>query len=295
MVHILDLDFRGFPNTIAAFLIPSDDGPILVETGPHSCLGVLEKRVKEVGFALSDIKNVFLSHIHLDHAGAAWALARQGATIYVHPAGAPHMIDPTKLLNSAKRIYQDQMEVLWGDLQPIDSSRLIEIQDEEEIHIANISLKAIYTPGHAVHHIAWKFGENIFCGDIAGVRITGGPVMPPCPPPDINLEDWISSIDLVQAQNPKGLFLTHFGWINYDVSHFIQLKSCLMRWGQWIKERWQNGKSIEETTPVFEAYVKKELMSYGASPEVIDKYQIANPYWMSVAGLFRYWSKKTPS
>ena len=295
MIKVLDLDYQGIDSTIASFLVTSDEGPILIETGPHSCFPVLKQKVEEQGFALEDIKNVFPTHIHLDHAGAAWAMARQGAKIYVHPAGAPHMIDPSKLLNSAKRIYQDQMETLWGDLQPIDRAQVVEVQDRDAITIGNISLKAVYTPGHAIHHIAWQLDNQVFCGDIAGVKIKDGPVMPPCPPPDVNLEDWITSIEKVEALNPEILFLTHFGKLEYQASHFAELTSCLIRWGGWIKHQWQSGMTVEETTPSFESYVNQELMDSGLVHEAIHRYQTANPAWMSVAGLFRYWDKKTAS
>ncbi len=293
MVHVLDLDFQGFQNTIAAFLISTNDGPVLIETGPHSCLNALGQKVEELGFSLKDIKDVFLTHIHLDHAGAAWALAEHGATVYVHPEGAPHMTNPSKLLNSAKRIYQDRMDSLWGDLQPINSSQVVAVQDGQQFGIGEIVLKAIFTPGHAKHHIAWKFEESIFCGDTAGIKIDQGPVMAPCPPPDINIEHWISSIELIRVQNPKYLFLTHFGRVAYDVSLLNELGSCLIRWSEWIREHWKNGKSIEEVTPVFQEYVDQELVDFGSSRAVRDRYQMANPAWMSVGGLFRYWTKQT--
>ncbi|CAN0208704.1 unnamed protein product, partial [Chrysoparadoxa australica] len=249
-----DLNFLGFEEAIAAFLIESDDGPILIETGPHSTYEPLSVQVKKVGYDIKEIKHVLLTHIHLDHAGAAWALARNGAQIYVHPFGAGHLEKPGKLMESARRIYQDKMDMLWGEMNDIPASQIITPDDKEIIDIGGIQLEALYTPGHAKHHIAWKMGKTLFSGDVAGVRIGEGPVVPPCPPPDINLEDWDQSIDRILSSDIQEIYLTHFGITHEIASHFEQLQFILKDWGDWIKERWENGESVEEMTPKFSIY-----------------------------------------
>ena len=252
----------------------------------------LEKGLADLGYAVSDIKHVLLSHIHFDHAGAAWALAKTGATIYVHPAGWKHMHDPARLYQSAKRIYQDKMETLWGEMHGIPAEQLMAIEDGIELNLGGHVFEALHTPGHANHHIAWKWGDKIFTGDVAGCRILGGPIVPPCPPPDINIEAWIASIDRILACNPTTLYLTHFGEVSDIAEHCAQLKAILVDWAAWIKEKWEAGKSPSEVTPAFQAYADAQLAALGADARSIAQYNAANPAWMSVAGLMRYWHKK---
>ncbi|MDX1666784.1 MAG: MBL fold metallo-hydrolase, partial [Saprospiraceae bacterium] len=154
MIHLIDLHFLGFDRSIASFLYETSDGPILIETGPHSTYDKLKEGVARAGFRMEDIKHVFLTHIHLDHAGAAWAMAEKGATIYVHPFGAPHLHRPEKLMNSARRIYKDKMDALWGSMEGIAENRIREAGSEESFRVGDTFIKAWYTPGHAVHHIA---------------------------------------------------------------------------------------------------------------------------------------------
>ncbi|XOV92660.1 MAG: MBL fold metallo-hydrolase [Bacteroidota bacterium] len=292
MIHVLDLKFLGIDHAIAAFLIETKDGPVLIETGPHSTFNHLEEQVKQVGFDINDIKHVLLTHIHLDHAGAAWALARKGAKIFVHPFGAGHLEHPFKLMESARRIYLDQMDYLWGEMHDISGEQIIQPQDNQVYDIGGINFQALYTPGHAKHHIAWKIGKTLFSGDVAGVKIGDGPVVPPCPPPDINLEEWNDSIDLIVKSDVNEIYLTHYGKIKNIESHFEQLRTMLNDWGQWIKARWET-ESIEEMTPKFSKYTEEQLRELGVDDHGVKQYEAANPSWMSVAGLVRYWKKKS--
>ena len=292
MVYTLDLNFLGYPQSIAAYLVETSVGPVLIETGPHSTFEVLKSEIKRCGFEIDEIKHVFLSHIHLDHAGAAWALAAQGATIYLHPFGETHLAHPEKLMESAKRIYQEDMDRLWGQMHPIPIDQLRSTGHLEEILIGNRRFQALHTPGHAKHHIAWKIDNLIFTGDVAGVKIQKGPVVPPCPPPDINLEDWIRSIDLILACEPSQIYLTHFGVIKDVPAHMHALKSMIHDWSQWMKQNWMAGFTAEELTPKFSEYTSQQLLRLGVGPLGIKQYEAANPSWMSVAGLIRYWKKK---
>lgn len=155
-IHTIDLKFMGVDRSIAAFVVEGPTGIALIECGPHSTVQALEQGITAINYQLKDIKHVFLSHIHFDHAGAAWLFAQHGATIYVHPAGLPHLAAPEKLYNSAKMIYGDAMETLWGKMEPIDQQYLHAPQHEEVIEAVGLSFTALYTPGHAVHHIAWE-------------------------------------------------------------------------------------------------------------------------------------------
>jgi len=292
MIHVLDLKFLGIDHAIAAFLIESNDGPILIETGPHSTYQHLKDQVRQAGYKIEDIKHVLLTHIHLDHAGAAWALARNGANIYVHPFGAGHLEHPFKLMESARRIYQDQMDYLWGEMNDIPADKILTPEDGSILEIGGVRLQTLYTPGHAKHHIAWKLDDMLFSGDVAGVKIGTGPVVPPCPPPDINLEDWQTSIDRILDSGVKEIYLTHFGLIHDPKTHFQQLRTMLHDWGQWIKREWEKGTSLDEMTPAFSKYTEQQLRELGVDDLGVKQYEAANPSWMSVAGLVRYWKKR---
>src|SRR5512143_2025441 len=169
-VQTLDLNFLELAGTIAVYLIPHPHGAVLVESGPGSTLHNLKAGLESHGLKPSDISDVLLTHIHLDHAGSAGWWARQGARIHVHPVGAPHLLDPEKLLASAQRIYGDQMDRLWGEFLPVPDDRLVIIQDGDEVEIDGLCFKALDTPGHANHHYAYLFGDVCFTGDIGGIR-----------------------------------------------------------------------------------------------------------------------------
>ncbi len=292
MYHTIDLHFQNCNHAIAAFLIETADGLVLIESGPYSSFNSLKKGLSTIGYKISDIDHLLLTHIHFDHAGAAWTLAEQGATIYLHPFGAPHIHDPTKLVSSATMIYKDKMDSLWGEMKGIPKKKLKIMVHEEAITIGGEHFQALHTPGHAKHHIAWQWKDTIFTGDMAGVKIEGGPVVPPCPPPDINIEDWMHSIDLVLSKNPKKLVLTHFGEVQTPKEHILELKEVLNDWAQWVKKKWEAGMSTDEITPQFMTYTARQLRDKGVSDYGIKQYELANPSWMSVSGLVRYWKKK---
>jgi glyoxylase-like metal-dependent hydrolase (beta-lactamase superfamily II) len=294
MVTTIDLRFQDRDNAIAAFVLKTKVGPVLIETGPHSCLPALEEGLRKIGYRLSDVQHVLLTHIHLDHAGAAWTFAQQGATIYVHPLGLPHLQNPEKLLSSAKRIYQDKMDSLWGDLRPIPIEQLRGLRAGERFAIGGMTFNALHTPGHAIHHIVYSMGDLAFTGDVAGVKIgESGPVVPPCPPPDINLQDWEKSIALLRKKMFTSLFLTHFGEVKKPKPHLLELEGRLHNWANWIKPYWEQGIPMEEVLPMFKTYVERSYDLLNMSDEDRLRYELANPPDMSVGGLYRYWSKKT--
>jgi glyoxylase-like metal-dependent hydrolase (beta-lactamase superfamily II) len=293
MIHILDLQFQGLEDVIAAFIVETSDGPVLIETGPYSTYQQLVAGVAKNGYNIQDIKHVLVSHIHFDHAGASWALAENGAKIYLHPVGAPHMAHPEKLVQSATRIYGDQMDTLWGALKPIPEEQLIICQHNEPVIIGDQTFVPWHTPGHASHHIAWQWKDNLFTGDVAGVKIQEGMVVPPCPPPDINLEDWKESIDLIRKLPLNTLYLTHYGPIDSITNHLDALEEILHDWAYWIKPYVDAGHKQEEVVPLFQEYVAKQLTEFGISEHAQVQYESANPSYMSVSGLMRYWKKKS--
>jgi glyoxylase-like metal-dependent hydrolase (beta-lactamase superfamily II) len=289
-IQIIDLHF-GAPGTIAAFLLPSSDGPVLVETGPDSTFPALEAGLRECGVDPEELRHVLLTHIHLDHGGAAWQLAARGATVYVHPVGAPHLADPSKLLASARKIYGEAMDSLWGRLEPIDVARLRVVEDGEILRFGDLSLEALHTPGHATHHIAWRVDGVVITGDVGGVRMNGGPVVPPCPPPDIDLEAWRGSIVRLRALRPDTLMPTHFGAF-HDVSDQLgRLEEALTRFADFIHDLMERGVERAAMVPRFEDFTREFLVAQGSDEVVLERYRLANPAFMSVAGLTRYWRK----
>jgi glyoxylase-like metal-dependent hydrolase (beta-lactamase superfamily II) len=290
-VSLLDLHFQ-VEGTVGAFLLRSREGPVLVETGPESLVGHLEAALQAHGFALADVRHVFLTHIHLDHAGAAWRLARHGARIYVHPRGAAHLVDPGRLLGSAQRIYGEAMERLWGRLEPIPADQITPLENGETVRLGGLALQAIHTPGHAVHHITYRLEDGLFTGDVGGIRIGKGPAIPPFPPPDIDLEAWQNSISRMRAVRPTHIYPTHFGIKDDALSHLESLEDNLHRIAGWMRDELATGLAEEALVPRFQAYLAALLAGHGLAESAIQDYEIADPAFMSVHGLVRYWRKK---
>ena len=295
VVHVLDTRQLGRPGIIAATAVETDDGLVLFDTGPESTFANVAERLQEAGFAARDVRHVFLSHIHFDHAGAAWRFARLGATIYVHPRGAPHLIDPTKLIDSARRIYGDEMESLWGQFAPIAEQSVTILHDMDVVRVRPFEVRAIATPGHASHHNVYHWEDNVFGGDVAGVRLGGGPPIPPFVPPELHIESWQESIGKIRALNAKKLFLPHFGPIEGSVSaHLDALDERIHRWAIWFRDRLRAGHDEQQLILVFAQYVADELREEGATENEVRDYEYADPSFMAVGAAVRYWQKHHP-
>ncbi|HEX9637124.1 MAG TPA: MBL fold metallo-hydrolase [Acidobacteriota bacterium] len=297
--YAIDLLFRGAANAIAAFLLPGPDGRFgLIECGPESCLPALRKGVEEAGFELEDLTAVAVTHIHLDHAGAAGALAQApNVRVLVHPKGAPHLLDPSRLWDSASRLYGDKMAALWGGMTPVPAAQLQILQDGEAFDLAGWKLRAIATPGHAFHHHAYASGEReLFCGDIAGIRLPGVDyVQPPTPPPELHLEAWLESIERIQGLKPRELLLTHFGAVEADpAQHLAELRARLIEWGERILNWMRNGLSQEQQIQRLYELVAEELRSAGVPPQVEEKYGRSSVLELCLFGYQRYWRKLHP-
>lgn len=294
MVRVLDLRFQGAERVIASFLLQSKEGPVLIETGPESTYPRLEAALRAEGVDPEEVRHVFVTHIHLDHAGAAWRLAELGATVYVHPKGAPHLVDPSRLLASAERIYGAMLKPLWGELKGIPEERVRVLQDGEVVDLGGLRVQALETLGHASHHHAYLVEGVLFAGDIAGVRIAPGPVLPPTPPPDIHLESWYASLDRILALRPEALYLTHFGAYRDVEAHLLALRQALEDWAGWALSRLKEGLSPEEMTGRFEAYWREGLRRAGVDEAGMRLYELADPPYMNLQGLVRYWQKHHP-
>jgi glyoxylase-like metal-dependent hydrolase (beta-lactamase superfamily II) len=297
MVYLIDALHLGTPNVISIALLQAAPGElILIDTGPESAFQGVVAGVRNLGFQPSDVRCVLASHIHLDHTGAAWRWASEfGAKIYVHPNGAPHLIDPSKLLASAERIYGDKMSYLWGATEPIPRHLVVAATDCELL-FGNLTLCAIGTPGHANHHNAYWIESQrvVFAGDVAGVKIGVGPTIPPFPPPEINLELWRDSLMKIRALDAASIYITHFGEVIDPRASLDELERRLASWADWVKKQLNEGKSEEAMIPHFQEFFAAELRKGGASENDLQTYEQADPASMSVAGLARYWRKYHP-
>src|SRR6185295_9837157 len=212
----VDLNFLGVPEVIATAVLHHASGVALIDPGPLTTHEKLKESLRKKGISLADVRQVLLTHIHLDHAGVTGTLLRENPAIelFVHERGAPHMIDPAKLMASAGRLYGQDMERLWGDFLPVPADRVHVLKGEERITVGGRELEVAYTPGHASHHVSYfdPSSRVAFVGDTAGIRRRGlDYIMPPTPPPDIDLETWRASETRILAWDPATLFLTHFG------------------------------------------------------------------------------------
>jgi glyoxylase-like metal-dependent hydrolase (beta-lactamase superfamily II) len=296
MIHTLDLNFMGIAGAIAAYLLPHKNGVVLIECGPGSTIPGLKASLGALGYTEKDVTDVFLTHIHLDHGGAAGWMARQGACIHVHPVGAPHMLNPEKLLSSAARIYGSMMDTLWGEFLPVPVDKLVILQDKEEVEIEGIHLRAIDTPGHATHHHAYLVEKTCFSGDIGGVRLQGTRHLRiPMPPPEFNLESWRASVGKLRMEYKKGSFEriapTHFGLHDDPDVHLASLKRGLDEVEAWMEKMMPSDPSLELINESFLEWVRKKAVADGIEPSLVNAYEAANPSWMSAAGMQRYWRK----
>jgi len=293
-VVTFDLNFQGRAHAIASYLIRSNDAVVLIESGPGSTLAGLEAGLAKEGLSPRDVTHVLLTHIHLDHAGAAGWLARQGAEIYVHPVGAPHMINPEKLLASATRIYGDRMESLWGEFLPVPEDKLRVPGDTEEIEIGNLRFVPINTPGHAEHHYAYLFEDICFSGDVGGVRIPGYQYLRiPMVPPELNLERWHESIRRLRKEKFARIAPTHFGMYDDPEWQLREVEKGLDDAERWLEQTMTEDPSmpIEALRQSFTEWMVEQATEMGLSEDVVNAFTVANPPGMSADGLLRYWKK----
>jgi glyoxylase-like metal-dependent hydrolase (beta-lactamase superfamily II) len=270
-VTILDLRHQGAERVIASYLLETDDGPALHDCGPATCLDALKAGLRVHGLEVTDVRNLLLSHIHLDHSGAAGVLVRENPRLQVHVSeiGAPHLVDPSRLEASARRLYGDTFDTLWGELAPVP---------QENVHVVGervLGFDCFPAPGHASHHVVYVSADGTaYCGDAAGVRIQPHElVLPPAPPPEFDLQAWHGTLDELERRAPHALALIHFGLAHDVESHIAQLRIRLDEWARVVAA----GASLQE----FEAAVG----------EGIEEYERAMPLWQSYAGLKR-WAEK---
>jgi glyoxylase-like metal-dependent hydrolase (beta-lactamase superfamily II) len=295
-VHTLDLNFQGSRGSTAAYAIRHARGAVLVECGPGSTLPALQASLRSIGLSPSDISDVLLTHIHLDHGGSAGWWARQGATIHVHPVGAPHLLNPEKLLASAQRIYGDAMQRLWGEFLPVPQDKLHIAQDQQEIVIEGLRFCPLDTPGHANHHFAYVCEDVCFMGDVGGVRfVDTRHIRLPTPPPEVNLEAWLDSVRRLQPVNFKRIAPTHCGVYDDATWHLQRLEQIIHETGEWLAHTMATNPSPGEFIQHTGAWLRGRCMADDLSPEQIALHEITNGAVSSANGLWRYWTKRQES
>jgi glyoxylase-like metal-dependent hydrolase (beta-lactamase superfamily II) len=277
----IDLRHQATERVIGVYLLDTPQGPALFDCGPSTCIPELERGLAERGLELTDVANLMLSHIHLDHAGAAGLLVREhpGLQVHVSPVGAPHLVDPRRLEASARRLYGEAFDSLWGELAPVPQQNVHPVGDSV------LGLDAFPTPGHASHHVSYLADDGmLYAGDAVGVRIRpGGHVLPAAPPPDVDLVAWARSLDEIERREPERLALIHFGVADDPREHVARMRESLHRWS----ERVRSGMTEDE----FVAACRRELAE-GEGNEQTETWELAAPLWQSYLGLRRYWDKR---
>jgi glyoxylase-like metal-dependent hydrolase (beta-lactamase superfamily II) len=276
----IDLNHMGVERVIGAYLLETPEGLALHDCGPTSCIPALKGALADRGLALTDLRHLLLSHIHLDHAGAAGVLVREhpGLRVHVSEIGAPHLVEPERLERSARRLYGDAFDTLWGELAPVP---------EENVDVTGprvAGLDCFPAPGHASHQVVYLDEDGVaYTGDAAGVRIQPGRlVLPPTPPPDVDVEAWEQTFDELERRAPTRLALTHFGVAEDAAEHLERLREHLRAWTALVENQISEADFVDEARREIEA----------AEPEHADAYERAMPLWQTHVGLQRYWDKK---
>jgi glyoxylase-like metal-dependent hydrolase (beta-lactamase superfamily II) len=294
-LDFVDLQFRGSPRVIATALLSGPGGVTLIDPGPTSCLPALEAGLGDRGLTLRDVRTVVLTHIHLDHAGATGTILERvpAIRVYVHELGAPHMIDPAKLLASAARLWGDQMDALWGAFVPVPASQVTALAGGERLDVGGRSLHVAYTPGHAKHHVSFLDEQSgmAYVGDTAGIRVSGEYMLAPTPAPDIDIEAWLQSLDVIDAWQPVSLFLAHFGPITPARAHLARYRDVLTAQADAVRELLRSGHTEEERIRMFADRLRKEARQHLPEREARAT-ELAAPFEQLWYGLARYWQKK---
>jgi glyoxylase-like metal-dependent hydrolase (beta-lactamase superfamily II) len=273
----IDLHFLGLEQEIGVYVVDTVDGPALFDCGPTSTLENLRAGLAELGLGVGDLRHLLLSHVHLDHAGATGALVRENPqlTVWVSPVGMPHLVDPTRLETSSRRLFPN-FDELWGAVLPVP---------EQNLRVADgdvVGWEAFPTPGHASHHVAFLREGTLLAGDAAGVRIPPSDyVQPVAPPPDIDVEAWRRSVDQMERHAPERLALVHFGVANDVPDHLRRLRTSLERWSGWVRA----GLSEDEFVAAVTADVGEDA----------ERYSVVFSFAMSYAGLRRYYDIRPSS
>jgi glyoxylase-like metal-dependent hydrolase (beta-lactamase superfamily II) len=294
----VDLEFRGRDQYIASCLLVCGQEIALLDPGPSSTLNILRSKLRENGVKISDIRTILLTHIHLDHAGATGALVEEnpGIRVFVHEQGAAHLIDPTRLLKSASRVFGPKREEYWGCFDPVPARNLNVLTGGEEIELGTRKFEVLYTPGHADHHVSYfeRESEVAFVGDVVGIRTRNSFVYPATPPPDIDLQHLNDSSDLIESLKPQRLFLTHFGLMGKVEWHLADFRDRLGRWGEFVRRTLEQPGDDEGRAQQFSKMTGSEAASLlnESDAKWLEESVSSRQNWY---GLARYWRRHAAS
>ena len=297
-VHRIDVHYLGKPKGIAACVLESDAGLVLVDPGPTSSLRGLHAGLAALGMRMADVTLLLLTHIHLDHAGAAGTLvaAQPGLRVGVHARGAPHLADPGRLLESALRIYGGELDRLFGEVLPVPAHAIEILRGGETLERGGRRLRIADAPGHAVHHLVCldERSGTAFVGDTAGERFAPADwVLPVTPPPDIDLEAWRTTLEAIRTMQPARLFLTHFGPAVDAAAHLDRLEVNLDAWAQRVRASLEEPGDDAARAAAFVASVSAEIRAQ--VPAEVVSYYLGGGLTDSWYGLARYWRKRASS
>jgi glyoxylase-like metal-dependent hydrolase (beta-lactamase superfamily II) len=295
-IRVLDVEHLGLRRVIGVCLVEGRGGHLLIDPGPRSTWPTLQRKLAQLGVAPRDLVAVLLTHIHLDHAGATGELVALNPVlrVLVHERGAGHVRDPSRLVRSARRLWGDELDRLWGEPRPVPEGNLEVLSGGEGLVVAGRRFEVAATPGHASHHVCYLEVETgtVFAGDTAGVRVEGTPlVTPPTPPPDGDLEAWERSLEALLAWQPERVVMTHFGAVDDVVEHVAQLRARLREWGERVRGALATGVTDEEAWGVFAGEVAAEVRA-ALAPEAAEALLQASPPELSWQGLARYWRSR---
>lgn len=301
-VFLLDTGFgdfgaEGMGGTTGVYLLPlSGERFALIESGPGSTVANVRRGIEALGYRPDDLDTLLLTHIHLDHAGAAGALASSGTRVVVHQRGAPHLIAPQRLLASARRIYGDAMERVWGEMIPVAAEQIEAVSGGETLQVGGRRIDVIDSPGHATHHAAFLLDDgSLFAGDAAGIRLPGArTIRPALPPPECDLEASERTVERLRALSPSRLLLTHFGEVADAEAHLGALPEINRRWAEEVLDGMNRGEDAAALTGRIEALTVAEMGAEDAPPGVLARYRDTSSAAMTVMGLTRYWRKHHP-
>ena len=295
-IGVLDLDFMGHAGAIASGVIEGPGGLAIVDPGPTSTLEALRAGLGRRGASLGHVRAVLATHIHLDHFGAVGAIVRENPMVhvYVHERGTPHLVDPSRLVASARRLYGEEMDRLWGEVAPVPASNVRSLRGGERLFVAGREVLVEYTPGHASHHVSYFDVETgvAFTGDVGGMRVGRTKyAMPPTPPPDIDVELWEASVERIRQWEPRALFLTHFGLVDSPEQHLADLVAHLRWFAALVRDSLQRDETDADRLAWFKEAVALELRRQ-MPVEVAAGFERAVPIDDSWYGLARYWRKR---
>lgn len=291
--HVIDLKFQGRPGAIGAFLVEGDGGHVLIECGPESTFETLEAGLTGHGVKMADLKAAFVTHIHLDHAGAAGRVAAAGVPVYVHPKGARHLVEPERLVESARMVYGEQFEPLWGGMTASPSDMVVPIEDRKVVEIAGLQIEAIETFGHAFHHHAFAVEGICFCGDAAGAVIgASGYLSVTSAPPQFHLEHTIASIDKLAGRGLETLCPTHFGPVEDPSVHLSSYREAVELNAEFVRLRLEEKMDEESLRIAYEAFNLEQAYRFAMPPGDWETLQSINGCGMCADGIRLYWEKQ---